>query len=131
MRVLPSLGLAVALLGCRHGSAPGPAPPARFTEVGLEVVNHHWGDVRIYAIHDGVAERVGMVTAVSTESFILPGRYFNSGGLIRLRAWPIGDPTFFTSEALQIQPGQMIIWTLETQLDRSSVMLRKRKRTTP
>lgn len=93
-------------------------------EVVLTVVSHHWNDVRIYLLHDGITERVGMVNAASSATFVLPGRNFASGAAFRLRASPMGDPQGFTSESLVIQPNQIITWTLETQLVRSSVMIR-------
>ena len=124
MRRWFALCLAALLAGCHRGTPAGPAPAMRYTEVGLEVENHYWGDVRIYVLHDGVAERIGMVSAASDASFVLPGRFFLSGGPIRLRAWPVASPTSFTSEAIQVLPDQLIVWTLETQLERSSVMLR-------
>ena len=90
----------------------------------LTIVNHHWGDVRIYLLHDGVTERIGFVNAASNATFFLPGRYFASGAGFQLRASPMGDPTGFTSEVLIVQPNQIVTWTLETQLPRSSVLIR-------
>jgi hypothetical protein len=90
-------------------------------DVLLNVVNHHWNDVRIYLIHDGVEERIGMVTAVTNASFVLPWRYFASRGTVRLRARAVGDPDYVTTEALLVRSGQAIEWILETSLARSAV----------
>jgi hypothetical protein len=123
VRTLPLAGLLVGLLACHHRPAVEPTGGRRYTEVGLHIINHYWGDVRIYVQHDGVEERVGLVSAASNGAFVLPGRFFTSGSTIRLRAAPVGNPEGFISEALIVQPDQMIIWTLETQLDRSSIMI--------
>lgn len=117
---LPVLALVVWAAACsRHRVETSPDEPA--ADVLLTVVNHHWNDVRIYLIHDGVEERIGMVTAVTNASFVLPWRYFASRGPIRLRGRAVGDPDYVTTESLLVRPGQMIEWVLETQLARSAV----------
>ena len=85
------------------------------------MINHHWSDVRIYLLHDGIDERLGMVTAASTKSFPLSWRYFASGGTVRLRAHPVGNPRSLFSEGILVRPGQEIEWVLEEQLGRSSL----------
>jgi hypothetical protein len=87
----------------------------------LVVENHHWSDVIVSVIHDGVIDRIGMVTAVKTSTFIIPGRRLSPGGLIQLRGHAVGAPDSHTTEALQVRAGQMIQWTLESDLARSSV----------
>jgi hypothetical protein len=119
-RTLPILALALWTAACsRHRVETNPdEPPA---DVLLTVVNHHWNDVRIYLIHDGVEERIGMVTAVTNASFVLPWRYFASRSPIQLRGRAVGDPDYVTTESLLVRPGQTIEWVLETQLARSAV----------
>lgn len=115
----------LALLpACRHKADLEPTESWLHAEVALVVVNHNWNDVRIYLLHDGITERVGTVSAASNATFFLPGRDFASGAGFRLRASPLGDPQGFTSENLVIQPNQIITWTLETQLPRSSILIR-------
>jgi hypothetical protein len=123
MRASSLVWLTFGLAACHHRPEVSPSASSRYTEVGLQVTNHFWGDVRIYVLHDGIAERTGMVSAASNAAFVLPGRFFSSGGTIRLRAAPVADPQGFTSEALLVRPDQVIIWTLETQLDRSSIIV--------
>ena len=48
-----------------------------------------------------------------------PIDHWQPAGKSRLRAYPIGGPGSFTSEDLQVQPGQLIKWTLESDLSRS------------
>jgi hypothetical protein len=43
--------------------------------------------------------------------------------LIRLVGDPVGEPGVIRTDPLNIQPGQMIEWRLESQLARSSVMV--------
>ena len=42
------------------------ATPRASGQVVLMVENHHWNDVIVYLLHDGVADRLGMATAVKS-----------------------------------------------------------------
>ena len=85
------------------------------------VENHHWSDVIVSVVHDGVVERIGLATAVKNSTFIIPIRRLGTSGLMRLRGHPVGSPEDHTTDAFLIQPGQQIEWTLESDLARSSV----------
>jgi hypothetical protein len=107
--------------GCaRHGAESGAASESR-AEIVLVVENHHWSDVIVYLVHDGVVERIGLATAVKTSTFIIPSRRLGTAGLIRLRGHPVGAPDDHTTDAFLVRPGQEIEWTLESDLARSSV----------
>ena len=85
------------------------------------VENHHWSDVVVSVVHDGVAERVGLATATKTSTFFFPSRRLGPSGLIQLRGHAVGAPDDHTTDAFLIQPGQEVQWTLESDLARSSV----------
>jgi hypothetical protein len=87
----------------------------------LVVENHHWNDVVVSVLHDGVVDRVGLATAVTTSTFVLPSRRLGTSGIIRLRGHAVGAPDDHTTDAIPVQPGQEIQWTLESDLARSSV----------
>jgi hypothetical protein len=113
--------LVLCASGCaRHGAEAGGVSASR-AEVALVVENHHWSDVIVSVLHDGVVERIGLATAVKTSTFIIPSRRLGTSGLIRLRGHPVGAPDDHTTDAFLIQPGQEIEWTLESDLARSSV----------
>lgn len=118
--VVLALAAAALLLGCAHRGTGGEGD-ARNAEVALEVQSHNWSDVVIYLVRGGGTERIGMVSALTTRTFVLPFRRLGTGADVRLRAYPIGGPAAFTSENLYIQPGQFIKWTLENELSRSFV----------
>jgi hypothetical protein len=113
--------LVLGAIGCggHPGKASAPAPQSG--EVTLVVENHHWNDVVVSVLHDGVVDRVGLVTAVMTSTFVLPSRRVGPAGIIRLRAHAVGAPDSHTSDAFPVQPGQEIQWTLESDLSHSSV----------
>lgn len=119
-RSSPALLLSLVLLAAcaKRGPAEG-APTGQNSEIALEVENHNWSDVIIYLVRGSASERLGMVGALNTETFVFPYRRLGIGGDVRLRAYPIGGPAGFTSENLYVQPGQWIKWTLESDLSRS------------
>lgn len=114
--VLISASPACGLLGHR-----APQGAARLeSDVAVEVENHNWSDITIYLMTAGLPQRLGMVTAMGNASFTFPSQRLNTGGSIRLRALPVAGRAF-TSEAILVQPGQAIMWTLENDLDISSL----------
>jgi hypothetical protein len=118
------LFLVLALLGspgcARHAAESGDGWESR-PDIALVVENHHWSDVIVYLLHDGVLDRIGLATAVKTSTFIIPSRRLGTAGLVRLRGHPVGAPDDHTTEAFVVRPGQEIEWTLESDLARSSV----------
>jgi hypothetical protein len=116
--------LVLALLGswgcARHANESGAASESG-ADIALVVENHHWSDVIVYLLHDGVLDRIGLATAVKTSTFIIPSRRLGPAGLVRLRGHPMGAPDDHTTDAFVVQPGQEIEWTLESDLARSSV----------
>jgi len=116
-RVL-NLGIALATIACagRHHARPEPV-----SDIPLKVTNHNWLDVTIYVLHDGQRTRIGSVTGSSTQDFTLPRWLLGQSHELALLGEAIGSPDFARTEVLNIQPGQYIEWTLETDLRRSSV----------
>ena len=111
--------LGMALPACAYRSESEDAPdPATTAELAVEIENHNWSDVIIYLVRGTATERLGMVGSLRTETFVFPFRRLGVGEA-RLRAYPIGGPAAFTSENLYVQPGQMVKWTLESDLTRS------------
>ena len=121
MAAVRTLGLTALLVGCggRSEESDNDAPAPANAEVALEIENHGWSDVVIYLIRGTSSERLGTVGSLNTKTFVFPYRRLGTGGDTRLRADPIGSDRAFTSEQLQIQPGQWIKWTLENDLSRS------------
>jgi hypothetical protein len=120
-RAVVLIGSFISTTGCGLLSRePPPKPTPRDAEVSVEVENHNWSDITIYLMTGGLPQRVGMVTALTTASFPLPSHRLHTAASVRLRALPVaGQP--FTSEDIMVQPGQAIMWTLESDLDRSSL----------
>jgi hypothetical protein len=111
--------LALVLGACSRHPAPSPPPDAQAV---LYVENHHWLDVDIYLLHSSNHRRLGMVTATSNASFIVPRSMLDLGD-VRFAAHPVGGGRTLTSEAVYVRPGSEIHWTLENALQRSSLSI--------
>jgi hypothetical protein len=119
IRVLPVLAaLMCSIPGCGVFSSKNPAP-AR-SEVSVEVENHNWSDITVYLMAGGLPQRLGMVTSLRTATLAFPSQRLNAGSGIRLRALPVAGKSY-TTETILVLPGQTITWTLENDLDHSSL----------
>jgi hypothetical protein len=111
-----------AVPGCGLLSSRGDGSPEQgeSVRVGVEVESHNWSDITIYLVAGGLPQRLGMVTALGSATFDFSSHRLNTSGGVRLRALPVaGRP--FTSETILVQPGQVITWVLENDLDASSL----------
>ena len=114
------------LAACHHGHSVGAAA----VELGyngsvrLRVVNHAWLDITIYLVQGTHRDRIGVAPATSTSTFQIPLRQFGAGGEYRLYGDPVGSRQRVTSEPLHAQDGNVVTWTLEDDLARSSIDVR-------
>ena len=117
-------GMLAAIAGVALSCAPSTgmqhADPTQAAAVQVVVRNHHWHDVRIFAVHGGQRHRIGTVTAALPGRLRLPSRLLGSQRTVQLLAVAIGGRTRVLTEVLRVSPGQRIVWTLESDLDRSS-----------
>ena len=125
MRARRTLGLIVVVLlmvaGCRKRDAESAPAPDPNTPVAVEIENHFMGDVTIYLVRGSLRQRLGMVTALGTAQYTFPWRWLSQSGSSRLMAYPMAGARSHLSEPLILQPGQWIKWTLQADLDRSSM----------
>jgi len=112
--VLRLVCLTLAVPSCaRHRAVSGQGAPPRWS---LTVENHHWLDVEVYVIHDGQSTRVGLVTATTTENFVLPTTLLVQGGNIQLVAHAVGGGADLLSEVIPLSGGERVEWTLDRAL---------------
>jgi hypothetical protein len=124
MTAILLVAVSLTLQACwwRRGRAAAEAQQqASLADITLQVNNHNYLDVVVYVLHDGLRTRIGTVTGSSAEMFTLPPRLLGQGHEIQLYGDPIGSEDFAMTERLQVQAGQFIEWTLESDLRRSSV----------
>lgn len=90
----------------------------------LDVTNHNFADMNVYAISEnGSPRRLGMAGGLGSTTFTLPYETFSSGP-VSIVAVPIGGLGAAGSGAISVQSGQTIQFTIEQNLNMSSVMLR-------
>jgi hypothetical protein len=109
------------LAGCaRHGMSGEPdQTPSRDIPVSVEVENHNWSDMVIYLDRGNLSQRLGTAGTLHTAVFTFPFSQLGTTGNARLRADPIGNLRSFSSEEINIQPGQSIKWTIENDINLS------------
>ena len=128
-RSIGSLGLLLLLVvagaACRHGSVGSKAADQSWNgAMKVRVVNHSWLDVNVYVVQGTRRDRVGTATATTTTEFQVALRRLSSGGEYRLLGDPVGSRTSVRSEPLYAKDGDVVIWTLEDDLSRSTVEVR-------
>ena len=111
--------------GCmRRNSTDESAPlPTVGFSVPVVVESRFREDLTLFVIHDGIASRVQRIGSSSTSRFTLPPHLVGSLGELTLLVEGVGARSGmserFTTGRLRVLPGQGIVWTLETRLERS------------
>jgi len=122
---LPFFLLALSAAAChRQGGVGAAAASVDAGQLTLRVVNHSWLDVNVYLLQGNRRDRIGTATATSTTQFVIDLRRFGAGSEYRLFGDPVGSRTTVRSESLHAQDGDVVTWTLEDDLARSSVDIR-------
>jgi hypothetical protein len=111
--------LLIALGACRSRGPDTSVQPDTNAMVAVEVESHYQGDVIVYLVQG--SQRLGTVTALSKAEFSFPYRRLQMSSTTRLMAYPLAGAQAYLSEPLLMQPGQWVSWTLESDLDRSSL----------
>lgn len=112
------LGLAVTLATPPQVvGQEGPAGQA----VDVVVQNRTSWDVRVYALQEGHMVPLGLVTDMARATYPLPQAFMQAGEPIHLVADPIEPTTWYKSDPVRVRPAQGIEFTIESDLDRSTV----------
>lgn len=126
--------LSAALAACAH-PVPNAAPTmpgavsttavAPATVVALRIENHQSNDVVIYAAQGRTRQRLGTVTGATTRTISIPHRFAADPGGFYLVAHVVGGPagSETNSPTVTVQSGQTVVWTLESELQRSSLAI--------
>ena len=120
-RIAAVIGLLVAV-ACGGHHTPSRAVPANEStaDVAITIENRHFLDVEVYVVSGGLSQLLGVVTATSTQSFLLPARRLNTSRQLRLVAHPIGESRSVRTDFLTVYPGSIVTWTIEHQLAQST-----------
>lgn len=118
-----ALAASTLLTACSSARYASPSHSAYDDTVQVEVTNHNWMDMNVYALRGGTRIRLGTVTTGTTQRFKLPSVLNVHVGDLRLMADPIGSGQQFHSDPILVEPGTRLRWSLENQLALSSFMV--------
>src|SRR5688572_6133669 len=103
------LALAVLLMGaCATPRYATDNAPSGDRVVRVEVTNHNWMDMAVYAVSGGQRIRLGTVTTGLNQTFRLPKTLNVYSGQLFLEAQPVGSREVFRSDAIMVNPGGQI-----------------------
>lgn len=115
------MALVLAACGGNQASESDDVSPTA-GEVAVKVVSHYWSDVTVsVARGGGTWTRLGLAGANKATSFMVPVRTLGSNSSTRLLADPIGGDHSVVSEPVSVHAGALVVWTLESSLDRSTI----------
>ncbi len=117
-----TLGAGAAGCGRNAGLEPGAVQPVAGA-VAVHVVNNAFSDVDIYVVSEGVAHRLGTVTATTSTDFVMDPSYFPTGQL-RLIGAPIAGNGRASSGLLNVMAGQTIEFDITPNLRGSMAVVR-------
>jgi len=90
-------------------------------QVVVEVENYNWADIVVYAVRGGHRTRLGMVTSMGRERFVLPSAVITATTNVQLIADPIGGGAPYVFPPVIVERGQRVELRLENNLGLSSV----------
>ncbi len=118
-KLLVALMLGFGMLACATAGGLSQTPGAE-----LDVVNNNFADMNVYAMSEsGPPRRLGMASGEVSTKFTIPYDTFVSGP-VYIVAVPIGGFGAAGSGAVNVQSGQKVQFTIEQDLNMSSVILR-------
>jgi hypothetical protein len=118
---LSALVAITVLGGCAHANGNPSEISTKNQRITIQVANHNWQDVAIWANSGGTRIRLGTVTTGTTERFRLPQTISSRADNVQLEAHRIGsaDDTYY-SDVFMVTPGTRLVWTIENQIGLSS-----------
>lgn len=117
LAILVILGILLPAVSCiPWRDREDPWPRDRPRTVSLEVRNQHFNEVVVYLMPDGVRQRLGTVTGVSTQMFDLPTPVAERPGGLRFMVSPIGSRETYRTETIVPSPGDIIVLTATSRL---------------
>lgn len=119
MRLIVIAVIAAASSACFHHHAPNES--AASGPATLQVDNHNWQNVDIQVVHRGIQSHLGSVNASAVTEIVFPKYLLSDLGEVQLIAHAVGTPYTIRTQVIVLKPGTEVRWTLETDLDRSTI----------
>jgi hypothetical protein len=122
--VVVALWSSLGLAGCLVQRPDTDEEKAEDLPTLLSVENRHWSNVTIYVMRGGARARIGTVTSMRTETFVIPAVLVGSVVDLRLIADPLGGEPY-VSDPVIVGPGERIDFRLANILVHSSISIRR------
>ena len=112
MRFAPSYlvpviaGALLLATGCKSSGAKAPAPER--PEAFLRVENRSMLDMTVYVVRSAERRRLGLVNALSTQTFRIPSVLISGAGVLRFLADPIGGRRTPVSQEIMVRSGDVV-----------------------
>lgn len=117
-----AVALAMAMAGCATGGVSVEDDTVETDDrVRVQVENHDWATVHVYALAGGQSASLGQLATNETSTFELPRTMTATGGEVRLVADPVGSADVHVTHRIQFEPGDTIVYSVEDQLELSSI----------
>lgn len=112
--------IAIASAGCSTKQQTRPLSQ-RDADARVRVENNNWLDMAIYAERGSMRQRIGTVTSMGREMLTIPRNMLASVSSIRLIASPIGSPSDYATQPVDVWPGDTVDFTIQNSIGISSV----------
>lgn len=119
MPLIVIAAVAVASSACAHHHAPNESPAGG--PATLRVDNRNWQNVDIQVLHRGIQSHLGSVNASAVTEIVFPKYLLSDLGEVQLIAHAVGTPYTIRTQVIVLKPGTEVRWTLETDLNRSTI----------
>ncbi|HET7598710.1 MAG TPA: hypothetical protein VFK09_00360 [Gemmatimonadales bacterium] len=114
--------LAVALAACSKNPPPDePEPGSPDADIVVIVENRRSDDALVEIVRDGQRQRLGLITAQNTSSFVVPWARLVNASRVVLTVHPIGTNERYVSDNLVMRPGSEVSLTVNQILRQSYV----------
>jgi outer membrane biogenesis lipoprotein LolB len=117
-----ALSLVLSLVAACAGRSPSPPnEPADHSDVIVQIINHSFNDMDVYATTGAGGSRLGFATGHKVSVFRVPWKRLDRASRFRLSVDPIGRGGRLFSSYLAVEPGSLVTWTLEPNLSSSNI----------
>ena len=87
----------------------------------IRVVNHQYFDMTVYALHEGLPLKLGVVDAFQYRDFRLPASMLSGAGYLKFRADPLGSSTVQESQFVPVWAGRRVLWEIGNTRSTSAI----------
>jgi len=117
-------GMAVLFASCASSRGVQVGSSAVDRALPVQVQNDNTSDVDVYVMSGGQVNRLGTVTALSSDTLKIPATAVTRGTNLRLLADPIGATGAYLSDPILVSSGDVLVFRVASQLALSTVTTR-------